>query len=159
MVADLLVMPSKGWLKLQPDGAGCGQRLSAMITVTNCSMTAGSDVVFLAELADSIAGTGGVHVSVKPDFGSLRVGQKHAQQVTVSAGLSNRRPPAQQSDQLGWLLVHHATVPRGDAITRQALQEAVSKLAAGEQPEGFLLELKRLPLVSNRRRGQAALWR
>jgi hypothetical protein len=155
MVADLLVDPCKGWLKLQPDGASSTQRLSATVTVSNCSLSGGSDVVFLAEVSGSGSNAGAAHVSVQPDFGTLHIGPKHAQRITVTAELTAKQLHADSNGQLGWLLLHHATVSSSSTISRRGLQGAVSKQAAGQQPAAFLLEVKRLLLVSCRRRSVA----
>lgn len=156
MVADLLVDPSKGWVKLQSDRAGSSRRLSATITVSNCSLRGGSDVVFLAEMSGSGSNAAAAaHVSVQPDFGTLHIGPKHAQQITVTAEFTDKQLHADSAGQLGWLLLHHATVSSSGTISRRGFQGAVSKQAAGQQPAGFLLEVKRLLLVSCWRYGAA----
>lgn len=148
MVADLLVDPSKGWLKLKSIDASSTQRLSATITVANCSLSGGKDVVYLAEFYSSGSDASAAHVTVQPDFGTLHIGPKHAQQIIVTAGLAGKQLHADSSGQLGWLLLHHATVSSSSTISRRGFQGAVSKQAAGQQPAGFLLEVKRLLLVS-----------
>ena len=155
MVADLLVDPSKGWLKLQSDYASSTQRLSATVTVSNCSLRGGKTVVFLAEATGS--GGDAAHLTVEPDFGTLPNGPKHAQQITVTADVTAKQLHAESSGQLGWLLLHHATVSSGSTISRRGFQGAVSRQAAGQQPPGFLLEVKRLLLVSCWR-GSAPRW-
>jgi hypothetical protein len=135
MVADLLVDPSKGWLKLQSAGARGAQRLSAAITVANCSLSGGTDVVYLAEFSGSGADAGAANVTVQPDFGTLHSGPKHAQQITVTAELTAKQLNANSSGQLGWLLLHHATVSSSSStISRRGLQGVVSKNAAGQRP-------------------------
>ncbi len=146
MVADLLVDPSKGWLKLQPVGARSTQRLSATVTLSNCSLRGGRKVVFLAEASGSSGDA--AHLTVEPDFGTLPNGPRHAQQIKVTADVTAKQLHAEFSGQLGWLLLHHATVSSSSTISRRGLQGAVSKQAAGQQPAGFLLEVKRLLLVS-----------
>ena len=146
MVADLLVDPSKGWLKLQSVDASSTQRLAAIVTVSNCSLRGGKNVVFFAEASGSSGDA--AHLTVEPDFGTLPNGPKHAQQITVTADVTAKQLHADSSGQLGWLLLHHATVLSSSTISRRGFQGAVSRQAAGQQPAGFLLEVKRLLLVS-----------